>query len=104
MTQWTAANIPPQHGKLAYVTGANSGIGFHTTLELARQGATVIMACRDLAKAESARQRILQQVPSAELEIAQLDLASLASVHSGTQAFLATNRRLDLLINNAGIM
>jgi NAD(P)-dependent dehydrogenase (short-subunit alcohol dehydrogenase family) len=104
MPQWTTANIPPQHGKLAYITGANSGIGFHTTLELARQGATVIMACRDLAKAESARQRILQRIPGAQLEIAQLDLASLASVRAAAQSFLAANRRLDLLINNAGIM
>ncbi|HEY1498152.1 MAG TPA: oxidoreductase [Acidobacteriaceae bacterium] len=104
MTRWTTANIPQQLGKLAYITGANSGIGFHTTLELARKGATVVMACRDLAKAESARQRILQQIPSAQLEIAPLDLASLASVRAAAQSFLATSRRLDLLINNAGIM
>jgi NAD(P)-dependent dehydrogenase (short-subunit alcohol dehydrogenase family) len=104
MTHWTAAQIPPQHGKLAYVTGANSGIGFHTTLELARKGATVIMACRDLAKAEAARKRILNEISAAQLEIAQLDLASLASVRAAAQSFLATNRRLDILINNAGIM
>jgi NAD(P)-dependent dehydrogenase (short-subunit alcohol dehydrogenase family) len=104
MTHWTAAQIPPQHGKLAYLTGANSGIGFHAALELARAGATVILACRDQAKAEAARNRILAEIPAAQLEIAQLDLASLASVRAAAQSFLATNRRLDLLVNNAGVM
>lgn len=104
MTHWTAANMPPQHGKLAYITGANSGIGFHAALELARKGATVILACRDVAKAEAARSRIFAEVPTAQLEIAQLDLASLASVRAAAQSFLSTGRRLDLLINNAGIM
>ena len=104
MTHWTAANMPPQHGKLAYITGANSGIGFHAALELARKGATVILGCRDVAKAEAARSRIFAEVPTAQLEIAQLDLASLASVRAAAQSFLSTGRRLDLLINNAGIM
>jgi len=104
MTRWTAAQIPPQHGKLAYITGANSGIGYHAALELARAGATVILACRDQAKADAARKRILAEIPTAHLEIAQLDLASLASVRAAAQSFLATGRRLDLLINNAGIM
>ncbi len=104
MTRWTAAQIPPQHGKLAYITGANSGIGFHAALELARAGATVILACRDQAKAEAARQRILAAVPAAQIEIAILDLASLVSVRAAAKSFLATNRRLDLLIDNAGIM
>src|SRR5579872_4267181 len=104
MTHWTAAQIPPQNGKLAYVTGANSGIGYHAALQLARAGAAVILACRDLAKAEAARKRILAEVSGAQVEIAQLDLASLASVRAAAQSFLATNRRLDLLINNAGVM
>jgi NAD(P)-dependent dehydrogenase (short-subunit alcohol dehydrogenase family) len=104
MTHWTGAQIPPQHGKLAWITGANSGIGFHTALELARADATVILACRDQAKAEATRQRILAEVPAAQLEITILDLASLASVRAAAEAFLSTGRRLDLLINNAGIM
>jgi NAD(P)-dependent dehydrogenase (short-subunit alcohol dehydrogenase family) len=104
MTHWTAVQIPPQQGKLAWITGANSGIGFHAALELARAGATVILACRDRAKAEAARQRILTEVPAAQLEVAILDLASLTSVRAAAQSFLATNRRLDLLINNAGVM
>jgi NAD(P)-dependent dehydrogenase (short-subunit alcohol dehydrogenase family) len=104
MTHWTTAQIPRQHGKLAWITGANSGVGFHAALELARAGATVILACRDQTKAEAARQRIIAEVPTAQLEIAQLDLANLASVRAAAQSFLATNRRLDLLINNAGVM
>lgn len=104
MTHWTAAQIPPQNGKLACVTGANSGIGYHAALQLARAGAAVILACRDSAKADAARNRILAAVPTAQLEIAQLDLASLASVRAAVQSFLATNRRLGILINNAGVM
>ncbi len=104
MSHWTVANIPAQNGKLAYITGANSGIGYHAALELARAGAAVVLACRDQARAEAARQRILAAVPGAQLEIAILDLASLDSVRSAAKTFLATNRSLDLLINNAGIM
>jgi NAD(P)-dependent dehydrogenase (short-subunit alcohol dehydrogenase family) len=104
MPHWTAAQIPLQHGKLAWITGANSGIGYHAALQLARAGATVILACRDQTKAEPARKKILVQVPTAQLEIAQLDLASLASVRAAAQTFVATNRHIDLLINNAGVM
>jgi NAD(P)-dependent dehydrogenase (short-subunit alcohol dehydrogenase family) len=101
---WTPAAIPPQIGKLAYITGANSGVGYHAALELARARCAVILACRDRAKADAARTRILSTVPDAEIDIADLDLASLPSVRAAAQAFLASGRRLDLLINNAGIM
>lgn len=101
---WTPAAMPPQSGRLAYITGANSGIGYHTALELARAGCAVILACRDRAKAAAARTRILAAVPAAEVDIADLDLSSLASVRTAAQEFLASGRRLDLLINNAGIM
>ncbi len=104
MPQWTTASIPPQRGKRAYITGANSGVGFHAALELARAGASVVLACRDRARGEAARARILTAVPTAQLEIAELDLASLASVHSAAEHFLASGRPLDLLINNAGVM
>ncbi len=103
-SRWTPAQIPPQNGKLAYITGANSGIGFHAALELARAGCAVILACRDRGKAEAARTRILSDVPAAEVEVAQLDLASLESVHAAAETFLATGQRLDLLVNNAGVM
>jgi NAD(P)-dependent dehydrogenase (short-subunit alcohol dehydrogenase family) len=102
--RWTPAAMPPQTGKLAYITGANSGIGYHTALQLARARCAVILACRDRGKAEGARRRILAAVPAAEIDLADLDLASLASVRAAAQAFLASGRRLDLLVNNAGIM
>jgi NAD(P)-dependent dehydrogenase (short-subunit alcohol dehydrogenase family) len=102
--RWTPAAMTPQNGKLAYITGANSGIGYHAALELARAGCAVILGCRDRAKAETARTRILSVVPSAEIDIADLDLASLDSIRSAAQSFLSTGQRLDLLINNAGVM
>jgi NAD(P)-dependent dehydrogenase (short-subunit alcohol dehydrogenase family) len=104
MAHWTAADIPPQNGKLALVTGANSGIGFHAALELARAGAEVILGCRDAAKGDGARRRILAEVPAARVEPAVLDLANLASVGEFAAAFAGQRRPLDLLINNAGVM
>lgn len=102
--RWTPAAMPPQSGKLAYITGANSGIGFYAALELARTGCAVILACRNRGKADAARRRILAAVPGAEVEIADLDLANLDSVRAAAQTFLAAGRKLDLLINNAGVM
>ena len=103
-SRWTAADIPPQSGKLALITGANSGIGFHTALELARAGSAVILACRDRLKADAARDRVLAALPGAQVETLLLDLASLNSVRAAAELFLATGRPLDLLINNAGVM
>lgn len=102
--RWTPAAIPPQAGKLAYITGANSGVGFYAALELARAGCAVILACRNRKSAERARVAILGEAPRAEVEIADLDLANLDSVRAAAQAFLASGRRIDLLINNAGVM
>lgn len=96
--------IPDQTGRRALITGANSGIGFYTALELARAGATVVLACRDAAKAEAAASRIRAEIPSGNVEILQLDLASLGSVRRSAEAELARGLPLDLLINNAGIM
>jgi len=104
MNKWTPSQIPAQTGKLAIVTGANSGIGYHTALELARAGATVIMACRNPRKAEEARARIVAAVPHAKLEVAKLDMADLISIKSFAEGFVASGRKLDLLINNAGVM
>ena len=102
--KWSVDNIPSQKGRIAVVTGANSGLGYHTALALALKGAKVIMACRSLEKGEKARQQILEMDPEAELEVWPLDLASLRSVRSFADKFNARGDRLDLLINNAGLM
>ncbi len=105
MSSWTAADIPDLTGKLALVTGANSGLGLETTRALAGKGARVIMACRSANKAEAARaQLIADGVPAELLELRSLDLSSLASVREFSEAVLAEHERLDLLINNAGVM
>lgn len=97
-------NIQSQSQRVAIITGANSGLGFHTTTGLASKGLKVIMACRDLDKATKAKKKILEQVPEAQLEIIQLDLASFKSVYAFAKAFQGKYHRLDLLINNAGVM
>lgn len=103
MQKWTAADIPSQRGKVAVVTGANSGLGFHVALALANAKASVILACRDEAKGADAQARIQALVPRAGLSLAQLDLADLRSVRTFAQKIVARGK-LDLLINNAGIL
>lgn len=101
---WTPNNIPNLSGKVAIVTGANSGIGYETAKALAEKDATVILACRNLEKAQVACNTILQAAPNAKVEVMELDLASLASVRTFAEAFKAKYGKLDLLINNAGVM
>jgi NAD(P)-dependent dehydrogenase (short-subunit alcohol dehydrogenase family) len=84
------------------VTGANSGIGFHQALELARKGAHVVLASRDPSPGRAARMAVLQQVPAASVELVQLDLADLDSVQRLASQVLDRGEGLDLLINNAG--
>ena len=91
-------------GKHALVTGASAGIGVETVRALAAHGASVTMAVRDLPKAKAARNGILESVPDADLELRELDLASLASVRAFCAGYLADRSSLDLLIGNAGIM
>jgi len=98
---WTAADVPDQAGRTAVVTGANSGIGFETARVLAAHGATVILACRDPAKGEAAAARISGPGP---VSVQRLDLGSLASVRAAAAGIRARHQRLDLLINNAGVM
>ena len=100
---WTTADIPDLTDKVVIVTGANSGIGFEATKELACKGAQTILACRNMEKAEAAWSAIRVEVPSAKGEVMELDLARLASVHQFATAFRAKYKRLDILINNAGI-
>ena len=102
--RWTAADVPDQSGRVAIVTGANSGLGLATARELARAGASVVLAVRDPAKGEEAAARIRATVPGAAVEVALLDLADLTSVRAFAESFAAPGRSLDLLINNAGIM
>lgn len=103
-SKWTAEDIPDLEGKVAIVTGANSGIGYPTVKALARKRATVILACRDRAKGRSAVRGIKQENPDARVELILLDLADLASVRSFAATFANRYDRLDILINNAGIM
>jgi NAD(P)-dependent dehydrogenase (short-subunit alcohol dehydrogenase family) len=101
---WTAKDIPDQSGRVVVITGANSGIGYESAVALARKGARVVMACRSLDKAERARQELLARVPNALAEIRQLDLGDLQSVAHFAAALNAEVERLDVLMNNAGIM
>lgn len=101
---WTIWNMPDLTGKVIIVTGANSGIGYEAAKEFTRKGAQVILACRSMDKAEAALEAIQAELPNAQAEIMQLDLASQASVHTFANAFKAKYDQLDILINNAGIM
>jgi NAD(P)-dependent dehydrogenase (short-subunit alcohol dehydrogenase family) len=101
---WTAHDIPDQSGRVAIVTGANSGFGFEVTRALARRGANVIMACRDRNKAQMAVARLRSEIRDARLQIEALDVASLASVRSFADRVAQQHPRIDMLINNAGIM
>jgi NAD(P)-dependent dehydrogenase (short-subunit alcohol dehydrogenase family) len=101
---WNTQDIPDQSGRVAIVTGANSGLGLVTARELARAGATVVMACRNLDKGHAAVEEIRSAVPGAQVQLEELDLASLASVRGFAERFNATHDGLDLLVNNAGVM
>jgi NAD(P)-dependent dehydrogenase (short-subunit alcohol dehydrogenase family) len=101
---FTEASIPDLDGKVAVVTGANGGLGLETAKGLARHGAHVVMAARDHAKAATARATIVADHPAASTEIVQLDLAELDSVRHASEHILARHDRIDLLVNNAGLM
>ncbi|WP_299052229.1 oxidoreductase [uncultured Nocardioides sp.] len=101
---WTARDIPSQEGRVAVVTGANTGLGRETARELARAGATVELACRDHAKGAEAMADIHAEVPGADLRVQELDLSSLDSVRAAASALADRYERIDLLINNAGVM
>lgn len=96
--------LPRQDGRVALVTGSNTGLGFHNAKDLAARGARVVMACRSEDRARAAMARIDADLPSAQLEFLQLDLSSLDAVRSAAEEFRQRHDSLDLLINNAGIM
>ena len=102
--KWTQQDIPDMTGKVVIITGANSGLGLESTKALAEKGASVVMACRNLRKAEEAKAEVLATNPAARLDVMALDNASLASVRAFADAFKARYDRLDLLLNNAGVM
>ena len=101
---WTAEKIPDQSGRVAVVTGGNGGLGLETSRELARNGAHVIIAARNLDKAAAAERDILESVPGASLEVRKLDLSSKASIKEFADGVLADHSKIDLLFNNAGVM
>jgi len=101
---WTAGDVPDQSGRVAIVTGANTGLGYHTAAVLAARGAHVVLAVRNLDKGNAALARIRAASPDADVTLQPLDLSSLDSVRSAADALRATYPRIDLLINNAGVM
>ncbi|MEV4352523.1 oxidoreductase [Actinoplanes sp. NPDC049596] len=104
MSEWTATDIPSLRGRTAVVTGANSGLGLVTATELARHGARVVLAVRDLDAGERAAGRMREARPTAQLEVRELDLASLASVRAFAAKLVADHPSIDLLVNNAGLV
>ena len=104
MADWTEALIPDQAGRIALITGANSGIGLEAARMLAANGAHVVLACRSRPKAEAARKAILADTASGEVSLVDLDLSSLASTATAAAEVRSRFERLDLLVNNAGVM
>ena len=101
---WTPNQMPPQDGRVAVVTGANSGIGFHATQQLARHGAHVVLACRNEKKARDAMAKIRADIPAASLSFVPLDLSSQKSVRDAATLIRRQQPKIDLLLNNAGLM
>ncbi|MFE5284888.1 SDR family NAD(P)-dependent oxidoreductase [Nocardia sp. NPDC056611] len=102
--KWSEDDLPAQQDRLAVVTGANTGLGFETARMLAVHGASVVLAVRDIEKGKQAVARIADVVPSARLSVLHLDLASLESVREAAAELRAAHPKIDLLINNAGLM
>jgi len=97
--QWAEQNVPDQHGRVAVVTGANTGLGFETARVLAEHGASVVLAVRDVAKGQAAAERM-----GGDVSVQEMDLTSLESVRAAAAALRSTHPRIDLLVNNAGVM
>jgi NAD(P)-dependent dehydrogenase (short-subunit alcohol dehydrogenase family) len=102
--QWTLKDIPDQRGRVVIVTGGNSGIGYEAALALAGKNAQVILTTRSMDKGAAAARSIHEKYPQADVAVMDLDLADLKSVRNFAQTFLTKYKRLDILINNAGVM
>lgn len=103
-TRWSPDDIPDQTGRTAVVTGASGGLGLATATELARAGATVVLAVRNPDKGERARAAVAAAAPAATVEVQIVDVADLASIRTAAEELRAAHPRLDLLVNNAGVM
>jgi NAD(P)-dependent dehydrogenase (short-subunit alcohol dehydrogenase family) len=104
MKKWTSDDVPGQHGRLAVITGANTGLGLETARVLAAHGASVVLAVRDIEKGKHAAARIAGTAPGANVMVQPLDLTSLDSIRAAADELRAKHPRIDLLINNAGVM
>ncbi|OBH08517.1 SDR family NAD(P)-dependent oxidoreductase [Mycobacterium sp. E1747] len=104
MAKWTAADIPDQAGRVAVITGANTGLGYQTAAALADHGARVVLAVRNLDKGKDAAARIAAKSPHADVALQELDLTSLDSVRAAADQLKSDYDHIDLLINNAGVM
>jgi len=102
--KWTTADIPNQTGRTAVITGANTGLGFETAAALAKHGAHVVLAVRNLDKGQQAADRIIASTPNASISVQRLDLGSLASIRVAASEMRENFPRIDMLINNAGVM
>lgn len=103
-TGWTVEEIRDRTGQVVLVTGANSGIGWWTAKAYVDAGAHVVLACRDVRKAQAAADKMSVGVEDPSIEVLELDLAKQASVHRAVERFMTRHERLDLLVNNAGVM
>jgi len=104
MTKWTSTDIPDQTGRTAVITGANTGLGYETARALASHGARVVLAVRNLDKGKAAADLIARRSPGADVTLQELDLTSLDSIRAAAGELRAKHDRIDLLINNAGVM
>jgi NAD(P)-dependent dehydrogenase (short-subunit alcohol dehydrogenase family) len=104
MAKWTTDDIPDQTGRVAVITGANTGLGYETARALAEHGAHVVLAVRNLDKGKDAVARITAASPRADVGLQELDLTSLDSIRAAARQLRSDHDRIDLLINNAGVM
>ena len=102
--KWSAVDVPDQTGRVAIITGSNTGLGFETALVLASRGARVVLAVRDIDKGNAAAARLLGKVPTADVTVQPLDVGSLQSIRTAAAELKSAYPRIDLLINNAGVM